>query len=101
MISVLATIKIKPGTREQFIAAFKRLMPAVHAEDGCIEYFPAVDISTDIPVQQCDPLAITVIEKWSSLAALKLHLEAPHMHSYREETAGWVESVTLKVLEEA
>ena len=43
MIHVIAIITAKPGKREEVLAAFRANMPAVHAEQGCIEYGPATD----------------------------------------------------------
>ena len=43
MIHVLAIITAKPGKRDEVLAAFRANMPAVHAEQGCIEYGPATD----------------------------------------------------------
>ena len=42
-VSVIAVITSKPGQREAILEAFRGNMPAVHAEDGCIEYFPTID----------------------------------------------------------
>ncbi|MBX9593618.1 MAG: antibiotic biosynthesis monooxygenase, partial [Roseomonas sp.] len=38
MIHVLAIITTKPGMRDAVLEAFRANRPAVHAEDGCIEY---------------------------------------------------------------
>jgi quinol monooxygenase YgiN len=38
MICVIATIEVKPGTHEAFLAEFHKNMPNVHAEKGRIEY---------------------------------------------------------------
>ena len=43
MIHVLAFITAKPGMRDKILEAFRANMPAVHAEQGCIEYGPAID----------------------------------------------------------
>ena len=43
MIHVLAYITAKPGQREALLKEFRTLLPAVRAEQGCIEYGPAVD----------------------------------------------------------
>ena len=43
MVHVLAIITAKPGMREKILEAFRANMPAVHAEDGCVEYVPTVD----------------------------------------------------------
>ena len=101
MINVLASISVKEGKRADFIAAFKDNLPAVKAEEGCIEYFPAVDIDADLPPQQLDENEVTVIEKWASLEALRAHLSAPHMLAYKEKVKDIVEGVSLKVLQEA
>jgi quinol monooxygenase YgiN len=100
MIFVIATIEVKPGKREAFLAEFHKNMPNVRAEQGCIEYGPTVDVKTDIKAQI--PLrenAVTVVEKWENLPALHAHLAAPHMATYRERVKDYVAGVTLQVLE--
>ena len=37
MLHVLAYITTKPGRRDAVLKEFRANMPAVHAEDGCIE----------------------------------------------------------------
>jgi quinol monooxygenase YgiN len=101
MVNVLASISVKEGKRAEFIAAFKDNLTAVRAEDGCIEYFPAVDIDAGLPPQQLDENIVTVIEKWQSLEALRAHLTAPHMLAYKEKVKDIVAGVSLKVLQEA
>jgi quinol monooxygenase YgiN len=41
---------------------------------------------------------VTVIEKWSDLAALEAHLEAPHMERHRERVRALVRDVMIRVL---
>ncbi|MDA1052636.1 MAG: putative quinol monooxygenase [Planctomycetota bacterium] len=102
MIYVIATIEIAADKRDQFIAAFRANVPHVLAEEGCIEYQPTVDLATEIPVQPAERAnVVTVVEKWDSLAALKAHLVAPHMVSYRETVKDLVTGVSLQVLEPA
>jgi quinol monooxygenase YgiN len=100
MIYVIATIEVKPGKREPFLAEFHRNMPNVRAEKGCIEYGPTVDLRTDIRAQ-VPPRenTVTIVEKWESLQALQAHLQAPHMGQYRERVKDIIASVTLQVLE--
>jgi quinol monooxygenase YgiN len=43
MIHVLAIITAKPGMREAVLKEFRANMPAVRAEQGCVEYGPAID----------------------------------------------------------
>ena len=100
MIYVIATVEVKPGKREAFLAEFHRNVPNVRAEKGCIEYGPAVDLKTEIKAQI--PLrenTVTIVEQWESLQALQAHLLAPHMATYREQVKDFVASVSLQVLE--
>ncbi|MCR9230409.1 MULTISPECIES: putative quinol monooxygenase [Gimesia] len=102
MIFVIADIEIAEGKQAAFLEAFHKLVPLVHAEDGCIEYGPAVDEDTDIPVQvKNGSQIVTVMEKWESVDALKAHLAAPHMLTYREQVADLVKGTTIKVLKPA
>ncbi len=101
MIQVIASIRVKPGKRSEFLEIFKANVPNVRSETGCIEYFPAVDVDTGLPPQVQDPDMVTVIEKWASVQALKDHLQTPHMLSYREQVKDLVQDLSLKVLQEA
>jgi quinol monooxygenase YgiN len=99
MIHVIATINLKPNCRAEFLKAFARLVPLVHAEEGCIEYGATVDEPTGFPVQQLvGEDAMVVVEKWESVPALEAHLAAPHMEAWREETGAMVKGVSLLVL---
>jgi len=102
MIHVIATIELNPGARDEFLKHFHALVPLVHEEAGCLEYGPTVDAATDIPAQA--PLredVVVVVEKWESVDALKAHLVAPHMQSYRENVKSLVKGMTLHILQPA
>lgn len=102
MIHVIATIDLNPGTREAFLAEFRKNIPAVLAENGCIEYGPAVDAETGIPTQsKIGPDRVTIIEKWASVDALKVHAVAPHMKEYRVRVKDYVRGMDLRVLSPA
>jgi quinol monooxygenase YgiN len=99
MIHVIATINVKPGKRDAFLAEFRRIVPLVHAEAGCIEYGPTVDVASGLTMQ--GPLrenVAVIIEKWESLDALMAHTHAPHMAEYRVRVKDYVESVQLQIL---
>jgi quinol monooxygenase YgiN len=99
MIHVIATIKLKEGSREKFLGILKDNVPRVLAEQGCRGYTPALDIESGIPVQAA-PRAdtVTIIEVWERLEDLQAHLRAPHMLSYREKVQGLVKNVDIHVL---
>lgn len=102
MIHVLATVELVPGQREAFLVEFAKLVPLVRAEDGCLEYGPAVDVATSIAVQVAPrPDVVIVVEKWATLAALEVHLTAPHMADYRLRVKGLVKEVSLQILQPA
>tara|TARA_R110002095_G_scaffold206866_3_gene191301 strand:+ start:6470 stop:6778 length:309 start_codon:yes stop_codon:yes gene_type:complete len=102
MIFVIADIEIVAGKQAAFLEAFHQLVPQVLAEEGCIEYGPAIDEETDIPAQiRNGTQIVTVMEKWASVDALKAHLVAPHMTVYREQVADLVKGTKLKVLKPA
>lgn len=102
MIHVIATIEIADGRRDDFLAAFHELVPKVHAEEGCIEYGPTIDIESGIPLQDEPRGNVAVIlEKWETVEHLNAHLTAPHMTEYREQVKDIVMGMTLQVLQPA
>lgn len=101
MIDVIASIRVKPGCRDKLLARFHANVPHVLAEDGCVHYYPTVDIDSGLPPQQMDENVVTVVEQWASLDYLLAHIKAPHMLTYREDVKGWIEGVSLKVLKKA
>ncbi len=100
MINVIASITVKEGRLHDFLQVFTANVPLVRGEDGCIEYIPALDLETDIPVQTVDKNVVTIIEKWQSPEALKAHLTSPRMLAYKEKAGEMIEKVTIKVLQE-
>lgn len=99
MIHVLAIITAKSGRRAEILAAFHANVPAVLAEDGCLEYGPTIDADGVGPFQQeLGPDTFVVVEKWDSLAALKAHAAAPHMAAYAAKTRDMIASRVIHVL---
>jgi quinol monooxygenase YgiN len=100
MIHVIATVELVEGKRGEYLRELKKVIPDVLAEIGCLEYGPAGDVATDIPVQ--DPInenVVTIIERWMDVQALKAHLKMNHMKVYREATKSFVKSLTVRILE--
>jgi quinol monooxygenase YgiN len=99
VIHVVAIITAKPGQRDAVLAAFRANMPAVHAEQGCIEYAPAVDAEEIGSFQaKLGPDSFAVIEKWESAAALAAHAASPHMAAYGAKTKELLASRVIHVL---
>jgi quinol monooxygenase YgiN len=102
MIVVLATIEIHPGKRSEFLAEFRKIVSKVRAENGCHEYFPAIDTASGLAVQgPAREDIVVVVEKWESVAALEAHLIAPHMMEYRPKVKDFVKKVGLQILSPA
>jgi quinol monooxygenase YgiN len=102
MIHVIATIELKPGCREDFLSRLNENVPKVKAEEGCLAYEPAVDIDSGLPVQgEIRPDVAVLIEAWTDLDALHVHLKTSHMAAYREAVKDYVTNVSLQVLKPA
>ena len=86
IVHVLAVITAKPGKRSEVLTNFNSNVPAVHAEDGGIEYGAVVDCADAASFAAAyGPDTFVVIEKWASLDHLKAHAAAPHMKAYAEK----------------
>ena len=102
MIHVLAFITTQPGQREAVLAAFRANMPAVHAEEGCIEYGPAIDAVGAGRVQtELGADSFVVIEKWSSMETLAAHGASAHMAAYAAQVKPMLASRVIRVLSPA
>ena len=99
MIHVLAIITTKPGQRDSVLQAFRANVPAVHAEQGCIEYGAAIDAEGLGSIQtKVGPDTFVVVEKWESVDALKAHAAAPHMAAYGAKVKDMLASRVIHVL---
>jgi quinol monooxygenase YgiN len=102
MVHVIAIITAKAGQRDAVLAAMRDNRPAVLAEDGCIEYGPAIDNEPAAGFQaQLGADTVVVIEKWRDMAALKAHAAAPHMAAYAAKTKDLVASRAIHILKPA
>ena len=102
MIHVLAVITAKPGMRSTILEHFKANVPAVRAEQGCIEYGAAVDAENALAFQaKWGPDTFVVVEKWESMEALKAHAAAPHMAAYGAKTREMIASRVIHILSPA
>jgi quinol monooxygenase YgiN len=99
MLHVVAIITAKPGLRENILEAFRANIPAVRAEDGCIEYGPTVDAEGMGSFQaRFGPDTFVVMEKWRDAQALKAHAAAPHMAAYAAKVKDMIASRVIHVL---
>jgi quinol monooxygenase YgiN len=99
MVHLIAFITAQPGKRDELLAAFRSIIPTVHAEHGCIEYAPVVDLEGFGGFQtSIGPDTYLVVEKWASPEALRAHASAPHMAAYGDRTKHLIAGRVLHVL---
>lgn len=99
MIHVIATIELRPDTRDAFLVEFRKVMPLVHVEAGCLSYGPTLDVPTGLAAQGPPrENVVTIVEQWESLEALRAHIQAPHLAAYRLRVKDFVVGTTLQVL---
>jgi quinol monooxygenase YgiN len=98
MIQVVVEIVAKAGQREAVLKAFKANVPAVHAEQGCIEYVAFVDAPGFGSLAPYGDDKFVVIEKWESASHLKAHAKAAHVLEYQAKVKDLIESRTIHVL---
>ena len=102
MIHVIAILTTKPGQRAAVLEAIRGNLAAVRAEQGCIEYGPAVDADGIGGFQtKAGPDTIFVIEKWADADALKAHAAAPHMAAYAAKVKDLMAARVIHVLSPA
>lgn len=100
MIHVIATITAKPGQRDAVLAFFRKNVPAVLAEKGCISYEAVVDVpGFGGPQTALGPDTFAVIERWESPEALRAHAASPHMAEYGRNTSALLASRVINVLQ--
>ena len=97
-VHVIAIITAKPGKREEVLANFNSNVPAVHAEDGCIEYGAVIDCEGVGFAKAFGPDTFLVVEKWASLDHLKAHAVTPHMKAYSEKNKDLLADRTIHVM---
>jgi quinol monooxygenase YgiN len=99
MLHVVAIVTAKPGQRGALLAEFKKLLPLVRDEPGCIEYSATID--ADGSSMGFGPDVFVVIEKWQDKAKLDAHSASVHMTRYATEAGHLIQSVKAYYLSEA
>ncbi|WP_372614267.1 putative quinol monooxygenase [Aquicoccus sp.] len=102
MVHVFAVITAKPGQRDAVLEKFRANVPAVEAEDGCIEYRAVVDAEDAGGFQApLGPDTFAVVEKWENMVALQAHAAAPHMKAYGAAVKDMLADRAVHVLRDA
>lgn len=79
MLIVLATAKLGESALEEGREALTRMVTASNAEEDCISYAYAQDVT--------DPSMLHIVERWKDDAALATHFATPHMAEFQAALA--------------
>lgn len=79
---VTAIFRPAPGKREQVLAAMERVIPRVHAEEGCNLY----------AIQEAEDGTIAMIEHWDSGELLDAHGAGEPVADFNAELEGLLSS---------
>ncbi|MBI4553932.1 MAG: antibiotic biosynthesis monooxygenase [Candidatus Latescibacteria bacterium] len=84
MYIIMASIQIKQGYKEPFIAAMlDDARGSVRHEPGCLRF--------DVIQDGADPQRIWLYEVYTDEAAFQAHLQTPHFIKWRDTVKDWVE----------
>ncbi len=99
MIRVIALITTKPGKRQEFLASFNDIRPAVLAEKGCGEYVATIDhANSGAGRAQFGPDTVAIIETWASLEDLAAHGAGEPLKTHGRRTKELIEKRDVYVL---
>ncbi len=102
MIHVIAIITTVLNKRAEVLTAFHANIPAVLAEQGCIEYRPVIDSPNAGSIQtKLGADTFTVIEKWETMEDLTAHSKSAHMAAYGKLVGDRISERTIHVFEDA
>lgn len=90
MIYVIATMTLKPGTRDKVLVAAKPCIEATRKEKGCIFY--------DLNVSQSDPNLLTFVERWETREHLSAHAKTDHLKAWRAASSEHVASRVVEII---
>lgn len=79
MIQINGTITMKEGAIEAARDALVEMMEKSRAEDGCLDYCFAQDLS--------DPNRLILFERWRDEQALQAHMRSEHMARFQQTMA--------------
>jgi len=86
-LTVVATLKAKPGCEEKLLAMLQDLVPPTRAETGCIDY--------DLHRSDDEPGTFLFHETWESRPLWDAHMQSPHLTAFGNANGAVMESWTL------
>ncbi len=86
-LTVVATLKARPGEEEALLAMLRALIAPTRAEPGCIAY--------ELHRSDEEPGTFLFDEVWESRPLWEAHMQSPHLAAFGEANGTVVESWTL------
>ncbi len=93
MYTIYVKFECLPKKREAFLEKVKNtgVLDAIRAENGCIKY--------DYYLSDKDPDELLLIEQWETKRHQQVHMEQPHMQSFREFKDDYIAATKLGEIE--
>lgn len=92
-LTVIATLKAKPGKEEDLVSTLRALVEPTHKEEGCLKY--------EMHRSHENPGHVIFVEDWESRPLWEAHMESPHLQDFSAKQDDLVESWELFVGEKA
>lgn len=84
MVQLIITVKVRPDSVADYVAAFAAIAPDVRLEAGCIEYDLYRDSRDPRFDNEKQPDSVVICEKWESIEALQAHTRhSPVLDGFR------------------
>jgi quinol monooxygenase YgiN len=90
MIYVIATLTIKPGSRQALEAPAAACIAETLKEKGCISY--------ELFASLHDPEKLVFVEQWESREDLTAHSQTSHLQAWREASAPYLVQRRIEVV---
>lgn len=89
MIIVIARAEVDPARLDELKPALDAMMRSTWEESGCLSYSMAIEAN--------DRGVVSIVERWASEDALKLHFTQPHMAAFNTAIAGAILSLDARL----
>jgi len=89
MVIIAGSLTFDPADREDVIASLKEITELSRADDGCVEYWWAEDIS--------QPNTFMFFECWESQELFDAHVAAPHEAAFGERNLSRMKGATARL----
>lgn len=97
MIIILGRVEVDPSRVPALRPAMQAMMRATFEESGCLSYSLALEHDG----ADGAPAVITIAERWADEAAIRAHMDSPHMVEFNRIIDGAVLSADARMYDGA